>query len=157
MMFLIVAPPKFLLTILPNEISVNRFLTTPADRPQGSCRYGSRYQRMRRRHRTRRFSCESVGVRVPSGVPDRSKLCIACSDFFKSQRSLAPLCLLRCPVRKVSAVPTASPQHDIQQHHNCKTKNNTHCSRIRVRLLILLTFRDQLVHSDQDHRSGSKG
>ena len=40
------------------------------------------------RHAGFRFPCFGVWVRVPSGAPRRSKLCIACSDLFcKSERT----------------------------------------------------------------------
>ena len=35
---------------------------------------------------------------------------------------------------------SVSSQHNVQQHHNSKTKNNTHGGRIRVRCLISLAF-----------------
>ena len=34
------------------------------------------------------------------------------------------------------------PQHHIQQHHNRKAKDNAHCGKIRLRLLISLAFRN---------------
>ena len=40
------------------------------------------------------FGSNPTWVRIPPAAPRRSKLCIACSDFFKSQSALTPLLLL---------------------------------------------------------------
>jgi len=48
-------------------------------------------------------------------------------------------------------------QHNIQQHHNGKPKNDSHGSKIGLILLISLTFRNQLVDSDQNHCAGCEG
>ena len=41
-----------------------------------------------------------------------------------------------------------SSQHNIQQHHNSKSENDPHGRRISLGLLISLTFRNQLMHSN---------
>ena len=51
----------------------------------------------------------------------------------------------------------ALSERHVQKHHRSKSENDAHGGEIRLFLLIFLTFGNQLVYGDEDHRACGKG